>query len=94
LAEGSWVRLSRCYPNYSEALLERLSIITQNSREEKHIGEVTWKSKAHVCYTITNNLIRKAMMLVPYNQLNQIELRNERKDLMARDVTTGSLTTV
>ena len=34
------------------------------------------------------------MVLVPYDQLNQIELRYERKDLMARDLTIGSLTTV
>jgi hypothetical protein len=34
------------------------------------------------------------MVFVPYNQLNQFDLRNERKDLMARDLTTGSLTTV
>jgi hypothetical protein len=33
------------------------------------------------------------MVLAPYDQLNQIELRDERKDLMARDLTTGSLTT-
>jgi hypothetical protein len=34
------------------------------------------------------------MMLVRYDHLNQIELRYERKGLMARDLTTGSLTTV
>ena len=33
------------------------------------------------------------MVLAPYDQLNQIELRDERKDLMARALTTGSLTT-
>ena len=56
--------------------------------------EVTWKLKTQVCYSITNNLLSKAMVLVPWDQLNHIELRNERKDLMARDLTTGSLTTV
>jgi len=40
--------------------LERRSIITQNSRAEKHAGEVTWKSKGQVYYTITNNLVRNA----------------------------------
>jgi hypothetical protein len=74
--------------------LERVSIITQNTREEKYIVKVTWKSKGQVYYTISNNLVRKAVVLAPYDQLNQIELRNERKDFMARDLTTGSLTTV
>jgi hypothetical protein len=74
--------------------LERVSIITQNTREEKSIVKVTWKSKGQVCYTISNNLVRKAVVLAPYDQLNQIELRNERKDFMARALTTESLTTV
>ena len=57
-------------------------------------GEVTWKLKTQVYYSITNNLIPKAIVLVPQDQLNQIKLRNERKDLMAMDLTTGSLTKV
>jgi hypothetical protein len=74
--------------------LERVSIITHNTREEKYIVKVTWKPKGQVYCTISNNLVRQAMVLAPYNQLNQIELRNERKDLMARALTTGSLATV
>jgi hypothetical protein len=46
-------------------------IITQNSRQEKHAGEVTWKSKAQVYCTVTNNLIHEAMVPVPYDQLRQ-----------------------
>lgn len=69
-------------------------IITQNPREEKHPDEVTWKSKAQVCYSMINNLVHPARVLVPSDQLKQIDLRNERKDLLARDLTAGSLTTV
>jgi hypothetical protein len=75
-------------------LLERESIITQNSPEEKRVVEVTWKSKAQVYYAINDNPIRQATVLFAYDQLNQIELHNERKDLMARDLTTLFLTMV